>query len=97
MAHGLRSIFAADYYEVLPGLDLTPSIGIGWNFMGLSPDTTGFNSTGIDRGGDFTFALGATFRNLWTGSISYTRYVAPPGRDLYADRDFAAFNVERTF
>jgi hypothetical protein len=97
MALGLRSIFAADYYEVLPGLDLTPSIGIGWNFMGLSPDTTGFNSTGIDRGGDITFSLGTTFRNLWTGSISYTRYIAPPGRDLYADRDFAAFNVERTF
>ncbi len=97
MALGLRSIFAANYYEVLPGLDLTPSIGIGWNFMGLSPDTTGFNNSGIDRGGDITFSLGTTFRNLWTGSISYTRFIAPPGRDLYADRDFAAFNVERTF
>jgi len=97
MAFGLRSIFAADYYEILPGLDLTPSVGIGWNFMGLSPDSTGFNNTGIDRGGDITFSVGATFRNLWTGSISYTRYIAPPGRDLYADRDFAAFNVERTF
>ena len=97
MALGLRSIFSADYYEVFPGLDLTPSIGIGWNFMGLSPDTTGFNNTGIDRGGDITFGLGTTFRNVWTGGISYTRYIAPPGRDLYADRDFVAFNVERTF
>ena len=97
MALGLRTIVSLTYYQVLPGLDLTPNIGLGWNFMGLAPDTQGFNNTGIDRGGDITFALSGAFLVNWTGGIAYTRYIAPPGRDPYADRDFASFNIERTF
>jgi hypothetical protein len=97
MALGLRAIFSATYYEVLPALDLSPSLGVGWNFMGLAPDTQGFNNTGIDRGGDLTFGLNATYRNIWTGGVDYTTYVGPPQRDVYADRDFVAVNVERTF
>jgi hypothetical protein len=97
MALGLRSIASLTYYSVLPGLDVTPNIGLGWNFMGLAPDTQGFNNTGIDRGGDLTVGVSAAFLVKWTGGISYTRYIAPPGRDPYADRDFAGFNIERTF
>jgi hypothetical protein len=97
MALGLRSIASLTYYQVLPGLDLTPNIGLGWNFMGLAPDTQGFNDTGIDRGGDITIGLSGAFLVNWTGGIAYTRYIAPAGRDPYADRDFASFNIERTF
>jgi hypothetical protein len=82
---------------VLPGLDVSVPIGLGWNFMGLAPDTQGFNTTGIDRGGDLTIGLSGTFQNVWTGGISYTRYISPPARDPYADRDFVQFNVERSF
>ncbi len=97
MALGLRTVASATYYQLLPGLDVSPNIGLGWNFMGKSPDTDAFNTTGIDRGGDITFGLGGTYLNKWTGGISYTRYIAPPQRDPYADRDFVSFNVERTF
>jgi len=97
MALGFRSIASVTYYAVLPGLDLSPNIGLGWNFMGLAPDTQGFNETGIDRGGDITVGLSAAFLVNWTGGIAYTRYIAPAGRDPYADRDFAGFNIERTF
>ncbi len=97
MALGLRSIASLTYYSVLPGLDVTPNIGIGWNFMGLAPDTQGFNNTGIDRGGDLTIGVSAAFLVKWTGGIAYTRYISPAGRDPYADRDFASFNIERTF
>ena len=97
MALGIRGIGSLTYYQVFPGLDLTPNIGLGWNFMGNAPDTLGFNNTGIDRGGDIT--VGASFLYLakWSGGISYTRYIAPPNRDPYADRDFAGINIERTF
>lgn len=96
-ALGVRMIGTATYYEVLSGLDVSPSIGLGWNFMGKSPDTGAFNGTGIDRGGDVTFGIGGTYNNIWTGGIKYTYYIAPPGRDKFADRDFVTFNVERTF
>lgn len=97
MALGLRTIGSLTYYSVLPGLDLTPNIGLGYNFMGKAPDTVAFNNTGIDRGGDITFGLSFLYVSKWSGGISYTRYIAPPGRDPEADRDFAGFNVERTF
>jgi hypothetical protein len=97
MALGLRTLFTANYFHVLPALDIAVPIGLGYNFMGLAPDTQGFNTTGIDRGGDLTVGLSGTYRNVWTGGISYTRYIAPAQRDPYADRDFFQFNVERSF
>jgi hypothetical protein len=97
MALGVRTLFTADYFHVLPGLDIGVPIGLGWNFMGLAPDTQGFNITGIDRGGDLTVGVNGTYHTVWTAGISYTRYIAPPGRDVYADRDFVQFNVERSF
>ncbi len=105
MALGVRAIAQVSYYEVFSGLDLTPNIGLGWNFMGHSPDTLSFNNTGIDRGGDLTVGLSFLYFAKWSGGISYTRYIArpsgppynTPNRDPFADRDFAGFNVERTF
>jgi len=97
MAFGFRTLFTANYFHVLPGFDLGVPVGLGWNFMGLAPDTQGFNITGIDRGGDLTIGLSGTYHTVWTGGISYTRYIAPPVRDVYADRDFVQFNVERSF
>jgi hypothetical protein len=97
MALGFRALGQLTYYEVLPGLQLNPYIGLGWNFMGLAPDTPGFNDTGIDRGGDLTIGISALYLVNWQAGISYTNYIAPPGRNPYADRDFVALNVERTF
>ena len=97
MALGLRTVASVTYYETLPGLDVSPSLGLGWNFMGKSPDTDAFNNTGIDRGGDITIGIGGTYLNRWTGGIDYTNYIGPPGRDSNADRDFVSFNIERTF
>lgn len=97
MALGLRTVVSASYYQVIPGLDLTPSIGLGWNFMGKSPDSDGFNNTGINHGGDLTLGVGLTYLNRWTGGIDYTYYIGPPATDPLADRDFVSFNVERTF
>ncbi len=97
MALGLRTVATVTYFQVVSGLDLSPNIGLGWNFMGKSPDADAFNNTGIDRGGDLTVGVSGTYQNKWTGGISYTRYIAPPARDPYADRDFVSFNVERTF
>jgi hypothetical protein len=96
-AFGIRAVGSATYFEVLSGLDLTPSIGLGWNFMGKSPDTIAFNDTGIDRGGDLTLGISYTYMNLWHGGITYSRSIAPPGRDVMADRDFVSVNVQRTF
>jgi hypothetical protein len=69
MALGFRTVFTANYFHVLPGFDMAVPVGLGWNFMGLAPDTQGFNITGIDRGGDLTIGLTGTFHDVWTGGI----------------------------
>jgi hypothetical protein len=97
MALGIRTVASVTYFEVVSGLDVSPNIGLGWNFMGKSPDTGAFNNTGIDRGGDITFGISTVYLNKWIGGVNYTRYIAPPGRDPYADRDFASINVKTTF
>lgn len=97
MAFGFRAKYTLTYYEVFPGLDVNPNIGLGWNFMGHAPDTRAFNTTGIDRGGDLTLGISAVYLANWRGGITYTRYISPPGRDPYADRDFVGLNIERTF
>ena len=96
MASGVRVIGSATYFQVIPGLDVSPSIGLGWNFQGHAPDTLVFNASGIDRGGDLTVGVALTYLNEWFGGIRYTRYISPPGRDPAADRDFLSFDVERT-
>ncbi len=97
MALGFRAVASVEYYQVLPGFDVEPSIGLGYNFMGLAPDTAAFNGTGIDRGGDITFGVTGLYLANWEAAVTYTNYIAPPGRNQYADRDFVAFNIERTF
>lgn len=96
-ALGLRTLFTAEYFHVLPGLDLNVPVGLGWDFMGLAPDTVAFNNYGIDRGGDLSVGVSGTYLNKWIAGITYTYYIAPPGRDLYADRDFVSFSIQRTF
>ena len=97
MALGVRGVASATYFSVLPALDVTPSVGLGWNFMGRAPDTLGFNDTGIDRGGDITLGISFRYLAVWTGGLTYTRYIGPPSTDPFADRDFAGLNLERTF
>jgi hypothetical protein len=41
MALGFHALGQLTYCEALPGLQLNPYIGLGWNFMGLAPDTPG--------------------------------------------------------
>jgi hypothetical protein len=97
MGLGGRILATLNYYEVLPGLNVNPSIGFGWNFMGKAPDTVVFNNSTADRAGDITFGMSLSYLAVWTGGISYTRYIGSPELTTLSDRDFVQFNVERTF
>ena len=105
-AFALRGLFEPVYRRVIPGLDLSVPIGLGYapkgsRSMALGPGTP-------EGGGDLNIGLNGTYLNTWIMSLSLTHYfgkeqpVADANGNLsYAqslkDRDFLAFSIRRTF
>jgi hypothetical protein len=89
----MRIAFEPQYFSVLPGLDLTVPIGIGYGIAGRSSVDPSQNS----RAGDVEIGLSLTYRTVWTGQIGFTHYFGPTDRQPFADRDFISISVQRTF
>jgi hypothetical protein len=107
-ALGMRIVLQPQYYQVMPGVDLTVPIGLGWNFLGKSPTESFFNGSGANHGGDLSVGLQGTFNNVWIATLNYTHYIGRPeltsnqnGPDYVmnplVDRDFISFAIQRTF
>lgn len=110
-ALALRMLFLPTYYQVIPGLDLTVPVGIGYNPKGKSSAVFAFNG-GVRRGGDLSLGVTGTYQNKWEFGLNYVHYLGkadsfltPPNsqaatlsyRQSLKDRDFLSFNVKRTF
>lgn len=110
-ATALRFIFEPAYFQVLPGLDLSFPLGVGYNPSGRSSAVFKFNG-GTEHGGDVSIGINGTWRQDWTAGINFVHYLGdgqpflvPPnsatpvisfGQTL-KDRDFISLNVKRTF
>ncbi len=88
-----RATFAPTYYAVMPGLDLTPSIGVGYNVSGHSS----VDSQEIAGTGDLDLGLTANYRVVWIANLSFTDFIGKYGAQSLSDRSFVAFSVKRTF
>src|SRR5258706_320988 len=93
LAVAFRGSFEPTYFEVLPNLDLTLSLGLGYNIAGNS-STDSYQREGA---GDLDFGVTATYRVVWSGSITLTHFLGNPSRQVLADRDFIRFGIQRTF
>jgi hypothetical protein len=93
LAAALRAVFEPHYYEVLPALDLSLPLGLGYDFIGNSST----DSSMSQGAGDCELGVSATWRTVWEGSLTFTHYFGPPDRQPFADRDFVSISVERTF
>ncbi|MHC8411320.1 DUF1302 domain-containing protein [Pseudomonas sp. Hz4] len=108
-AAAVRAAFAAPQRNVLDGLDLTPSINVGYNH-GKSPVVL----MGPNNGGDMTFTLAGNYLTVWDFSLAYTHYYGGENTATYAstdpnvngtftfdqtlkDRDFVSVSLRRTF
>jgi hypothetical protein len=83
------------YNDVIPNLDLTFPIGIGYNFLGRSE----IDSTQNHGTGDFNVGVSGTYNEVWTASLVYYDYLGHANTNLnpLADRGYVEFNVQRTF
>jgi len=87
------------------GLDLTPSVGLGYTFGASSAVGPGF---GVDKGGDMNFGLSGVYLGTWTFALNYVHYLgkaAPPldaannaqFKQALKDRNSLTFSVRTTF
>lgn len=96
-ALGTRLVLEPAYYQVIPGLDITVPVGVGYNFLGQSPVDPKFNGGGAHRGGDVTLGVQFTYQNTWRGGVSYTHFFGSADTQTLLDRDFISLSVRRTF
>lgn len=100
-----RMVFAPTYRQAAAGLDLTPSLGLGYTWgksSALGP------SFGPDQGGDINIGLSGTYLNRWTAAINYVHYLGTEGPTLdnnnnaqfkqaLKDRNFLTVSLRTTF
>jgi hypothetical protein len=92
-ALSFRALFEPRYFQVLPNLDISVPLGIGYNAIGRSSieDTQYFGS------GDVEFGVAGTYRSEWRASLTLTSYFGSAKRQPISDRDFLLISIERTF
>lgn len=111
-AWALRLIFTPQFFQVLPGVDLSVPIGVGYNPSGRSSAVFKFNG-GVERGGDFSIGLIADYMKEWKAGLTYTHFYGKAGGFLeptnafgtqqlsydqsLKDRNFISLSVQRTF
>lgn len=72
-AFAYRMIFEPQYFQVLPGLDLSVPIGLGYNFGGRSSAIFNF-AGGASNAGDYSIGLKGKYQNAWNVALTYTDY-----------------------
>jgi hypothetical protein len=92
-ALGMRTVFTPQFFQVLPGLDLTIPVGFGLGLVGRSSVDASQNA----GAGFVAVGLNATFHVVWVGAITYTHFIGGAGSQPLADRDFALVSLSRTF
>ncbi len=106
-----RFIFEPAYYQVLPGLDLSVPIGLGYNIAGRSSAVFNFNG-GSSHGGDFSAGLNFTYKAAWQWGLNYVSFIGKADgfltpansptpvlsyKQSLKDRDFVSFTIKRAF
>lgn len=92
-AAGVRALFEPVYFAVMPGMDLSVPMSVGYGLAGRSSIDTGQNA----GAGSFELGLSATYRAVWRASVTLTRFIGAPTRQPFADRHFVSFSLQTTF
>ena len=92
-AAGFRVLLQPHYFQVLPNLDLSPSLGVGVNATGRST----VDYTQQSQTGDFEIGMGATWRSVWKTSLTYTGFWGDAFRQPLTDRSYLLLSLERSF
>jgi hypothetical protein len=94
----LQAVVTPQYNDVLPNLSVNFPIGIAYDFYGRSMvDSTENNGTGSVNVG-----IDATYRTVYSASITYNQEIGGPnptlqGEPSVADRSYVILNLQYSF
>lgn len=95
---GMRVVFTPTWYSVMPGLDISTPINLGWSFRGNSMIDTSFPFGGSpDRAGELALGITGVYLNKWIANLTYVSYLGDPSRQPLADRDYLRLTFQTTF
>ena len=72
-AWAFRMILEAQYFQALPGIDLSVPVGLGYNPSGRSSAVFKFNG-GTEHAGDVSIGLTANYHNTTKASINFVHF-----------------------
>ena len=101
----MRLVYSPSYRQVVPGLDLSPSVGLGYGWGRSSAVGPAF---AVDKGGDLNIGLGAVYLGSWNANLSYVHFLGKEAPTLdnannaqfqqaLKDRNFVTFSLRTTF
>jgi hypothetical protein len=104
-ATAVRMVYAPSYRQALPGIDITPSVGLGYTWGRSSALGSAF---GVDNGGDINLGISGVYLGKWTAALNYVHYLGPVGgstdnnsnvqfKQALEDRNFVTFSLRTTF
>lgn len=104
-ATGIRMVYTPTYRQLFSGLDVSPSVGLGYTWGKSSAVGPAF---GVDKGGDINLGVTGTYLSNWVVSLNVVKFIGPEGPTLdnasnaqfkqaLKDRDFVSFSLRTTF
>ncbi len=91
---GYRLVTKLDYSGVIGAVNLSPRLIWQHDVKGNTPGPDG---NFLEDRRSVTVALGASYQNVWTGDLSYSRYFGAGRYNVINDRDFVAMNIKYSF
>lgn len=107
-AWAFRMVLEPTYRQVLPGLDISVPLGLGWSPRGSRSQALG-PSLPATNGGDMSIGVNGTYLDQWHFSLAYTHFYGPAAPQMTGfpptftyeqymkDRDFVSLSVSTTF
>ena len=92
-AASLQVVLTPSYFRVLPGLDISLPLGVGYTPIGRSSIDASQN----EGSGNVTASVSATYHAVWEAALSITHFIGGAGAQKLADRDFVSLSVTRSF
>ncbi|WP_342130916.1 DUF1302 domain-containing protein [Hydrogenophaga sp. OTU3427] len=104
-AAAVRMAYTPTYRQLFPGIDVSPSIGVGYTWGKSSAVGPAF---GVDKGGDINIGVTLVYLGNWVATLNYVKFLGPEGPTLdnnsnaqfkqaLKDRDFVSFSLRTTF
>jgi hypothetical protein len=92
-AASLQVVLTPSYFHVLPGLDISVPVGLGYTPVGRSSLDASQNA----GSGNVTASVTATYHAVWQAAASVTHFIGGAGAQKLADRDFVSLSLMRAF